>query len=59
MTSGFYSYYIPSGALVIMVVENEHYFRIEYSPGILKEMLKCDISPIDYFYHQMGHYKKQ
>lgn len=24
----------------------------------MKEMLKCDISPLDYFYRQMGHYKK-
>lgn len=58
MTSGFYSYYTPNRALVIMVVENERYFRIEYSPELLKEMLKCDISPLDYFYRQMGHYKK-
>lgn len=58
MISGFYSYYKPSGALVIMIVENERYFRIEYSPELLKEMLKHDISPIDYFYRQMGHYKK-
>lgn len=59
MTSGFYFYYKPSsGALVIMVVENERYFRIEYSPELLKEMLNHGISPLDYFYRQMGHYKK-
>lgn len=59
MTSGFYSYYTPNRALVIMVVENERYFRIEYSPEILKEMLNHGISPMDYFYSQMGHYKKK
>lgn len=58
MTSGFYSYYKSSGALVIIVVRNEHYFRMEYSKGILEEMLEYGISPIDYFYHKIGNYKK-
>ena len=59
MTSGFYSYYKPSRALVIMIVKNERYFRIEYSQELLKEMLNHGISPLDYFYHKMGDYKRK
>lgn len=57
--SGFYSYYISDGSLVIREVRNTEIFQITYSRWMLDKLLEQGISPLDDFYSKMGNYKRK